>query len=315
MSHDDRHPERLVSPPGSGVRRLTTAGLVSKTADLFFVPLAILPTVALSIAVLGFPLILSLIMSFVAWSIDQPVSEAQFVGLRNYRDLFADPVFLASLGLTLGYTAATVCLEILLGLAIALLLNLELPFIRFFRTALIVPMMVTPIVAALCWKLLLDPTYGLVDHLIGSPVIWLGDPTLALITVGGVSVWQNAPFVALLILAGLQSVPKEVMEAARIDGATKIALFRHITLPLLSPYLLVAMLLRIIFEFRAFDNVYVMTAGGPGNATLVLSIFVYNTSFFSFDLTLASAASWIMLLIVLIVSLLLIATKRPKETD
>ncbi|MBZ9606177.1 carbohydrate ABC transporter permease [Phyllobacterium chamaecytisi] len=315
MSHDDRHPERLVSPPGSGVRRLTTAGLVSKTADLFFVPLAILPTVALSVAVLGLPLILSLIMSFAGWSIGQPVSEVQFVGLRNYRDLFADPVFLASLGLTLGYTAATVCLEILIGLAIALLLNLELPFICIFRTALIVPMMATPIVAALCWKLLLDPTYGLVDHLIGSPVIWLGDPTLALITVGGVNVWQNAPFVALLVLAGLQSVPKEIMEAARIDGATKMALFRHVTLPLLSPYLLVAMLLRIIFEFRAFDNVYVMTAGGPANATLVLSIYVYHTSFFSFDLTLASAASWIMLLIVLTVCLLLIATMRPKETD
>ena len=258
---------------------------------------------------------LSLIMSFVAWSIDQPVSEAHFVGLRNYRDLFADPVFVASLWLTLGYTAATVCLEILIGLAIALLLNLDLPFIRFFRTALIVPMMVTPIVAALCWKLLLDPTYGLVDYLIGSPVIWLGDPTLALITVGGVSVWQNAPFVALLILAGLQSVPKEIMEAATNDGATKIALFRHITLPLLSPYLLVAMLLRIIFEFRAFDNVYVMTAGGPANATLVLSIYVYNTSFFSFDLTLASAASWIMLSIVLTVCLLLITTVRRKEID
>ncbi|CAN7210612.1 sugar ABC transporter permease [Phyllobacterium sp. LjRoot231] len=258
---------------------------------------------------------LSLIMSFVAWSIDQPVSEAAFVGLRNYRDLFADPVFVASLWLTLGYTAATVCLEILIGLAIALLLNLDLPFIRFFRIALIVPMMVTPIVAALCWKLLLDPTYGLVDYLMGSPVIWLGNPTLALITVGGVSVWQNAPFVALLILAGLQSLPKEIIEAATIDGATKIALFRHITLPLLSPYLLVATLLRIIFEFRAFDNVYVMTAGGPANATLVLSIYVYHTSFFSFDLTLASAASWIMLAIVLTVCLLLIATIRQKETD
>ncbi|WP_187277007.1 carbohydrate ABC transporter permease [Phyllobacterium endophyticum] len=258
---------------------------------------------------------LSLIMSFVAWSIDEPVWEAEFVGLRNYRDLLADPVFVASLFLTLGYTAATVCLEIVVGLAIALLLNLNLPYIRFFRVALIVPMMVTPIVAALCWKLLLDPTYGLVDYLMRSPIIWLGDPMLALITVGGVSVWQNAPFVALLVLAGLQSLPKDVMEAATIDGATRIAQFRHITLPFLSPYLLVALLLRTIFEFRAFDNVYVMTAGGPANATLVLSIYVYQTSFFSFDLTLASAASWVMLLVVLATCLFLIAAMRRKEPD
>ena len=315
MRHHDRQHGSATTPSSQGVRPRNYLVQIAKLADFCFIPFTILPTIVLSAAVFGVPLLLSLIMSFVAWSIDQPVSEAQFVGLRNYRDLFADRVFVASLWLTLGYTSATVSLEILIGLAIALLLNLDLPFIRIFRTALIVPMMVTPIVAALCWKLLLDPTYGLVDYLIGSPVIWLGDPTLALITVGGVNVWQNAPFVALLILAGLQSVPKEIMEAARIDGATKTALFRHITLPLLSPYLLVAMLLRIIFEFRAFDNVYVMTAGGPANATLVLSIYVYHTSFFSFDLTLASAASWIMLLIVLTVSLLLIAAIRQKEPD
>ena len=315
MRHHDRQHGSATTPSSQGVRPRNYLVQIAKLADFCFIPFTTLPTIVLSAAVFGVPLLLSLIMSFVAWSIDQPVSEAQFVGLRNYRDLFADRVFVASLWLTLGYTYATVSLEILIGLAIALLLNLDLPFIRIFRTALIVPMMVTPIVAALCWKLLLDPTYGLVDYLIGSPVIWLGDPTLALITVGGVSVWQNAPFVALLILAGLQSVPKEIMEAARIDGATKTALFRHITLPLLSPYLLVAMLLRIIFEFRAFDNVYVMTAGGPANATLVLSIYVYHTSFFSFDLTLASAASWIMLLIVLTVSLLLIAAIRQKEPD
>ena len=315
MRHHARQHGSATTPSSQGVRPRNYLVQIAKLADFCFIPFTTLPTIVLSAAVFGVPLLLSLIMSFVAWSIDQPVSEAQFVGLRNYRDLFADRVFVASLWLTLGYTSATVSLEILIGLAIALLLNLELPFIRIFRTALIVPMMVTPIVAALCWKLLLDPTYGLVDYLIGSPVIWLGDPTLALITVGGVNVWQNAPFVALLILAGLQSVPKEIMEAARIDGATKTALFRHITLPLLSPYLLVAMLLRIIFEFRAFDNVYVMTAGGPANATLVLSIYVYHTSFFSFDLTLASAASWIMLLIVLTVSLLLIAAIRQKEPD
>ena len=158
--------------------------------------------------------------------------------------------------------------ELLLGLGVALLLNLDLPFIAFFRTALIVPMMMTPIVAALCWKLLLDPDHGIVDYFIGQPIIWLGQPWLALISIGFASVWQNSPFVGILALAGLRSLPHEPMEAAAIDGANALQRFWHVTLPLLRPYLLVALLLRAIFEFRAFDNVYVMTGGGPANATL-----------------------------------------------
>jgi multiple sugar transport system permease protein len=204
--------------------------------------------------------------------------------------------------------------ELLLGLGIALLLNLDLPFITFFRTALIVPMMMTPIVAALCWKLLLDPDHGVIDYFIGSNIIWLGRPWLALFAVGFASVWQNTPFVTILALAGLRSLPHEPMEAAAIDGANALQRFWHVTLPLMRPYLLVALLLRAIFEFRAFDNVYVMTGGGPANATLLLSVYTYQASFVQFDLSLGAAASWVMLLIALVACLGFVALIGRRTT-
>ena len=157
-------------------------------------------------------------------------------------------------------------------------------------------MMITPIVAALCWKLLLDPDHGVVNYWIGSHIVWLGRPDTALISVMVVNLWQNAPYVAVLLLAGLRSLPSEPVEAASIDGASRLQVFWHITLPLLRPYILVALLLRTIFEFRAFDNIYVMTSGGPANATMALSMFTYLASFVRFDLSLGAAASWLMLL-------------------
>jgi multiple sugar transport system permease protein len=215
--------------------------------------------------------------------------------------------------LTIAYTLATVTGELVLGLGVALLLNSRVPFVRVFRTALIIPMMITPIVAALTWKLLLDPSYGLVNALLGTKTVWLGDPDLALFAVGIVNVWQNTPFVAILLLAGLQSLPSEPVEAAAVDGANRWQTFRHVTLPLLMPYVVVAVLLRTIFEFRSFENIWVMTGGGPANSTKLLSVYTFEASFLSFDLTLAAAASWVMLLIVLIFCVLFILATKRKE--
>lgn len=130
-----------------------------------------------------------------------------------------------------------------------------------------------------------------------------------------VNVWQNAPYVAILLLAGLRSLPHEPVEAAHIDGASHLQMFWHITLPLLRPYLLVALLLRMIFEFRAFDNIYVMTSGGPANATMVLSMFTYLASFVRFDLSLGAASSWLMLLISLLLCLFFMAVVRRRDAS
>ncbi len=224
-------------------------------------------------------------------------------------------MFIGSLGITFGYTAAAVAAQMALGLAIALLLNVDLPRMRVFRTALIVPMMITPIVGALCWKLLLDPSHGLFNYWLGRKVVWLGMPGTALAAVWLVNVWQNTPYVALILLAGLRSLPGEPLEAASIDGATRPQMFWHVTLPLLRPYLLVALLLRTIFEFRAFDNIYAMTGGGPANATMVLSMFTYLASFVRFDFSLGAAASWLMLVMSMLMCLFFIAVIRRREAS
>ncbi len=270
------------------------------TADRLFAPLAVLPTGLVMLTVFGIPLTFSLYMSFRGWSMDQGLFGGPFVGWENYTDLLTDDRFVQSMLLSLGYTAATVAAELLLGLAVALVLNLDLPLVALFRTIMIVPMMMTPIVAALCWKLLLDPIHGVINLLFHTHVVWLGQPATALLTVAGVNVWQNAPYVAVLLLAGLRSLPREPLEAAAIDGAGPWQAFCYVILPMLRPYLLVALLLRTIFEFRAFENVYVLTGGGPADSTMLISIFTYLTSFLSFDLGLGAASSWMMLVVSLL---------------
>jgi multiple sugar transport system permease protein len=281
--------------------------------DRQFARLAVLPTSAMMLLIFGVPLAFSFYLSFEGWSPEQSLFDGKFAGTANYEDLLTDPQFLASLSVTCIYTAITVTTELVLGLAIALLLDVDLPLIGLFRTILVVPMMITPIVAALCWKLLLDPDHGVVNYWIGSHIVWLGRPDTALISVMVVNLWQNAPYVAVLLLAGLRSLPSEPVEAAAIDGASAWQVFWHVTLPLLRPYILVALLLRTIFEFRAFDNIYVMTSGGPANATMSLSMFTYLASFVKFDLSLGAAASWMMLVMCLLLCLFFIAVLRRRE--
>jgi multiple sugar transport system permease protein len=283
--------------------------------DRQFTRLAVLPTVATMLCIFGLPLLFSFYLSFQGWSVDQGLLAGKFVGLDNFDDLLQDPDFLGSLGITFLYTAVTVSSELALGLGIALLLNIDLPCIAVFRTCLVIPMMITPVVAAFCWKLLLDPGHGVVNYWIGEHIVWLGRTDTALFAVAVVAVWQNAPYVSVLLLAGLRSLPHEPVEAARIDGASTFQMFWHITLPLLRPYILVALLLRTIFEFRAFDNIYVMTGGGPANATMTLSMFTYLASFVRFDMSLGAAASWSMLLMSMLLCAFFILTIRRRDAS
>jgi multiple sugar transport system permease protein len=284
-------------------------------SDRYFHRLAILPTTLVMLVVFGLPLLFSAWLSLEGWSPDQTLFGGHFAGLDNYQDLLSDPDFIGSLRLTLLYTACTVAAELAAGLGIALLLDIDLPWIGLFRTLLVVPMMITPVVAASCWKLLLDPDHGAINALIRQHIVWLGRPDTALLSVSVVNVWQNAPYVAILLLAGLRSLPHEPLEAASIDGASRWQAFWHVTLPLLKPYLLVALLLRMIFEFRAFDNVYVLTGGGPANATMTLSMYTYLASFARFDMSLGAAASWMMLLISLVMCLIFMALVRRRDAN
>lgn len=297
--------------PLGGVRRFA----FGRWLDRQFIRLTVLPATVLMIGVFGLPLLFSGYLSFQGWEPTQGLFAGRFTGTDNYEDLLTDPNFIASVKLTLIYTAVTVAAELAAGLGIALLLNIDLPYIALFRTVLIVPMMITPVVAAFCWKLLLDPDHGVINYFIGQHIVWLGRPDTALFAVSIVNIWQNAPYVSILLLAGLRSLPHEPVEAARIDGASPWQMFWHITLPLLRPYILVALLLRTIFEFRAFDNIYVLTGGGPANATMTLSQFTYLTSFVKFDMSLGSAASWLMLLMSMLLCLFFMTTVRRRDAN
>ena len=281
--------------------------------DRYFVQATVLPTFLVMVCVFGLPLVFSFYLSFTGWGLEQPLFAGRFVGLANYDDVLSNSVFKKAIYITLGYTAATVAAQMLLGLGIALLLNVDLPGMRVFRTALIVPMMVTPIVGALCWKLLLDPSHGVFNQWIGEKIVWLGRTDTAIYAIWLVGVWQNTPYVTIILLAGLRSLPSEPTEAAAIDGAGRLAAFWFVTRPMLRPYILVALLLRTIFEFRAFDNIYAMTGGGPANSTMVLSMYTYLVTFVQFDFSIGAAAAWLMLLMSLVLCVLFILVIRRRE--
>jgi len=298
---------------------MSEMGHIVKTASLerwfdrYFVQATVLPTFLVMVCVFGLPLVFSFYLSFTGWGLEQPLFAGRFVGLANYDDVLTNSVFKKAIYITLGYTAATVAAQMLLGLGIALLLNVDLPGMRVFRTALIVPMMVTPIVGALCWKLLLDPSHGVFNQWIGEKIVWLGRTDTAIYAIWLVGVWQNTTYVTIILLAGLRSLPSEPIEAAAIDGAGRLAAFWFVTRPMLRPYIVVALLLRTIFEFRAFDNIYAMTGGGPANSTMVLSMYTYLVTFVQFDFSIGAAAAWLMLLMSLVLCVLFILVIRRRE--
>lgn len=206
-----------------------------------------------------------------------------FVWLKNYIDLFQDRVFRNALFITVGYAVMIILIQIPLGLVVAQLLDITTPLRNLFRTILVMPMLIPPIVAGLMWKTMMNPSSGVLNWLIISiglpPASFLSDIDSALFSIALIDTWISIPFVALILLAGLQSVPSEISEAARVDGANAWQIFRHIQIPNIGPYLWLVVLFRFSDALKAYDLIYPTTRGGPINATRVMNVMAYEEVF------------------------------------
>jgi sorbitol/mannitol transport system permease protein len=290
--------ERPVLVPGARGRRRTAGEGWSRRLPL-------MPALLFTIAVTQIPFLLTIYYSLQSWNLAKPGSP-HWVGLRNYEDVFSDPVFYGALLHTIEITFGAVVIATALGLGLALLLDRKFLGRGLARTLLISPFLVMPAAAALLWKTtMLDPVYGIVNWVLG----WFGGGGVAFVSahpMGSVIatvVWQWTPFEMLILLAGLQSQPRDVLEAARMDGATAWASFREFTLPHLRTYLELGILLGAIYIVNTFDAIYMLTQGGPGTATTNLPFYIYQRAFQGFDVGQAAALG-----VVTVVGTIIVAT-------
>ncbi|WP_020421810.1 carbohydrate ABC transporter permease [Amycolatopsis sp. ATCC 39116] len=260
----------------------------------------LLPALLFTIVVTQIPFILTVVYSFQSWNLVRPGSQ-HFVGFQNYADVFADSQFRGAMLNTVVLTVVCVFVALLLGLGLALLLDRKFLGRGVVRTLLITPFLILPAAGALLWKTtMFDPTYGLLNFVFGGETDWLSEFPLA--SVMAQVVWQWTPFMMLLVLAGLQSQPKDVLEAAQVDGAGRWRTFASITLPHLSRYLQLSVLLGAIYIVNSFDAIFLMTQGGPGTASTNLPYYIYQRAFQGFDIGQSSAMGVVVVVLTLIVA-------------
>jgi multiple sugar transport system permease protein len=267
------------------------------------------PSYLVFLAIMAFPVIWNVAISFFSVS----YGSDRFVGWSNYAHIFQSSQFYSSLWLTIYWTASVFVGQFLLGLLLALFFNRQLWVGKFLKPLMIIPWAVPGIVAATAWSFMYSQN-GLIDQvlkpLFGVAPAWLASPTLAMPAVIVAGVWKGAPFYFLMILAGLQSIPREIVEAAQVDGASRFRVLVSVELPYISNVLAVTSVLGLIWTANYFDGIYLLTQGGPINATMTLPIWIYNTAFTDFNLSEASALSVILLVIVLVLTIPALRQRR-----
>lgn len=282
--------------------------------DLLLPALFLAPALAVLLALSIYPLIYS-----VTISLQRETAGGAVWGLENFTRLLSDNFFWTAMGHTFVYSTAALTCEFLLGLGLALLLNNQIRGRGFFRASLLVPMMLPTVVVGVVWRLMLNPNFGAVNGTLKQfgidteNLTWTASPKLAMLSVIAVDVWQWTPFVFLVLLAGLQAIPQEPYEAALIDGSSRWQTFRHVTLPLLKPAILIVLLLRTMDLLRVFDQIFILTEGGPGFATETISLYIYRTAFRFFDFGYAAAMSFVLLALTNVISVLYIRLLQGKE--
>jgi len=276
------------------------------------------PAVLVMLGGLFYPMVDALYLSFFDWQIGTPFEEALFIGFDNYQRLLSDKDVWASLGVTARFALWTITLEMVLGIGLALLLEKPIRGAAFFRTVFVLPLMISPIVVGLIWRYLFDARVGWINYYLTqwlgiSPQIWLGDAELAFFAIVITDIWQWTPFIFIIVIAALQAIPSDVIEQAKIDGANLWQQIFFVKLPMISAILVVVLLLRLIDVFRALEVMYIMTGGGPGRATELLSLHIYNRAFNAQLLGYASAIAVLLMGIVTVLSLAILKLHNPMK--
>lgn len=279
----------------------------------------IAPTILVFSLVIIYPLVSAIYLSF--FNIFTPTLEGQWVGFANYAELLQTGQFWNALGNTMVWTIGTLTLQIIFGIAMALVLHQNIWFRSLARSLILFPYFISTVVAVLVWKWLFNDLYGILNHILMSiglidfPMDFLGTMPNAMISVILVGAWKYFPFVVIAVLARLQSIPEALYEAAKIDGAGPIARFFDVTLPQLREVLVVIILLRAIWDFKEFDMIFLLTGGGPLNDTQTLPLLVYQEAFALNDMGMASAYAVVMMAIMLVFMIVYIRrTKSDEDT-
>jgi len=270
-----------------------------------------LPALIVVAAVIVFPWLFTVYMSAFDWKIG---SVAHFVGLANYTGLLTNQRFLEAIVHTFYFTALAVVFPLLLGTLAALIFHRSFRGRGVLRAIFTMPMMATPVAVALVWTMMFHPQQGVLNYLLSvvglPPSLWVYSPTLVIPSLVLVEIWHWTPLVMLIVLGGLAALPVEPYESARLDGATEWQLFRHITLPLIAPFLVVAAVIRTIDAVKAFDTIYVISQGGPGTSSETINLYLYLQAFAFYNVGNASAVVVVFFAIILALALLLLHVRQ-----
>ena len=273
----------------------------------------VVPAGLIVFAVILFPWVFTLFMSVHDWKVTGSTS---FVGFANYLHLLEDERFRLSVVRTIYFTVLSVAAPMVLGIAAAVCFQSNFFFRGVARTIFILPMMATPVAVALVWTMMFHPQLGVLNYLLTSvglpPSTWVYDASTVIPTLVMVETWQWTPLVMLIVLGGLASLPADPYEAAILDGASSWQMFRHITLPLSWPFIVVAAVLRLIDALKTFDSIYVITLGGPGTASETINILLYQTAFAYYDLGYGSAMVVVFFILILLISMLLLNVRQKQ---
>ena len=265
-----------------------------------------------------YPVLASFRLGFYDWSMGTPWESAQWSGLDSFIQVYSDPAVWRSLRITLWFAALCVASEMLLGIALALALEGNMRGMAVFRTIFILPMMIAPIAVGLTWRYLFDAQFGPVNALLGlagiEPLGWLANETLAFTAIVIADIWQWTPFVFIMIAAGLANVDSAAIEAARIDGATPWQIIRLVKLPMIMPVIAITLVMRLIDAFRVLEVIYILTFGGPGDSTEILSLHIYKTAFIGQKLGSAAAISVLLLVVVGALSIFALRISNPLKS-